>query len=41
MSEAVLCRECRDGKCVNCAGWSLNDADELDACSHVEGGMHL
>ncbi|MCT2085052.1 hypothetical protein M3D75_02880 [Microbacterium enclense] len=29
---APQCSECRDGKCRNCVGEALNDADELVPC---------
>lgn len=35
------CPECRDGKCRNCIGEALNDADELVPCGcahHADGG---
>lgn len=35
-----LCPECRDGKCRNCTGWTLDAADnEIDcACDHSKDG---
>lgn len=37
-----LCPECRDGKCRNCIGEALNDADELVPCGcahHADGSL--
>ena len=35
--DAHICRECRDGKHVNCAGWSIDeDTDAITDCDCTE-----
>lgn len=32
------CRECQEGKHVNCTGWAIDDNDEMCDCECQAGG---
>lgn len=34
---ALICPECRDGKCPNCTGWSIDSEDNIVDCRCTHG----